>query len=119
MTSCCMYSNLLLCLRCYHCSRASLDQVLVHLKKLPLSDAPEVFGLHDNANITSAIKERYDDSITDPDPDNDVVLHVQQSIKYCLRYYHCSRPRPVAAESLARASKGLRRACRHPGAVRH
>lgn len=35
----------------------SLDQVLVHIKKLPLNDAPEVFGLHDNANITSAIKE--------------------------------------------------------------
>merc|ERR1712046_340543 len=43
----------------YHApaSSNSLEDCLEFIKELPFNDAPEVFGLHDNANITSAISE--------------------------------------------------------------
>ncbi|XXQ31525.1 Dynein heavy chain AAA lid domain containing protein [Plasmodiophora brassicae] len=35
----------------------ALDSVIAHIKKFPTNDEPSTFGLHDNASISSAIKE--------------------------------------------------------------
>jgi dynein heavy chain len=32
---------------------------LAYIKSLPINDTPEIFGLHDNANITFAQNETY------------------------------------------------------------
>jgi len=39
--------------------KGSIDQHREHLKALPLTEAPECFGLHENANITFATTETY------------------------------------------------------------
>jgi dynein heavy chain, axonemal len=41
----------------YAPSAGPLDSYLDYIKTLPLSDEPEVFGLHENANITSGISD--------------------------------------------------------------
>ena len=36
-----------------------LQSYIMYLRSLPINDMPEVFGLHDNANITFAQNETY------------------------------------------------------------
>lgn len=40
-------------------SAPTLQGYLSYIKSLPLNDMPEIFGLHDNANITCAQNETY------------------------------------------------------------
>merc|ERR1711865_599881 len=41
----------------YAPSDGNIDHYLEYIDQLPFEDGPEIFGLHDNANITSAINE--------------------------------------------------------------
>lgn len=41
----------------YAPKEGSLDTYLSYIENLPLNDPPEIFGLHDNANITCALHE--------------------------------------------------------------
>lgn len=41
-----------------HCS-ANLQAFMTYIRSLPINDTPEMFGLHDNANITFAMNEGY------------------------------------------------------------
>lgn len=43
----------------FRCGPPTLQGYLSYIKGLPLNDMPEIFGLHDNANITFAQNETY------------------------------------------------------------
>lgn len=43
----------------FSCGPPTLQGYLSYIKGLPLNDMPEIFGLHDNANITFAQNETY------------------------------------------------------------
>ena len=42
-----------------HCLSFSIQGYMAYIKSLPINDTPEIFGLHDNANITFAQNETF------------------------------------------------------------
>ena len=41
------------------CVTCALQVYMEYIRCLPINDTPEMFGLHDNANITFAVNETY------------------------------------------------------------